>query len=200
MENPLHERLRVTESFGSSLCLNMEKVTPDIIDTSRCDSKVCGECFAEWTKALADEIESEYVTKEQHEADIEAIVEAQKGLDGSTYSAEYVIKTWADHHSMPMKDGECITEWLDRWFYALPCDKNGEPWRIGDGCVTAEGEDGTVVGYRANGRVFVDLHDERCFARCYASDLKRPAAKMLDDDGEIPGIIERLTALDERGA
>lgn len=121
MENPLHERLRVTESFGSSWCLNMEKVTPDIIDTDRCDSKVCGECFAEWAEALADEIERDYVIKEQHDADIARIVEAQEN------GAHNVIKTWAEHNGMTMLKNETITEWLDRWTVMRPRFDDGEP-------------------------------------------------------------------------
>lgn len=163
MEKPLHERLR--------------EHTDDELHFV-CEGSMLVSISRKGAQRIADEIERDYVTKEQHEAEITRIVEAQEN------GAHHVIKTWAEHNGMPMRKNETITEWIERLFYALPCDKNGEPWRLGDGCVTAEGEDGTVVGYRANGMVFVSLNDERCFARFYASDIKRHAAKVLDADGE----------------
>lgn len=72
---------------------------------------------------------------------------------------------------------------IERCYHPKPVDRGGKPWNLGDGCITAEGEEATIVGYRPNGKVFIDLHDEREFARCYASDLKRPAPKVLDADG-----------------
>lgn len=72
---------------------------------------------------------------------------------------------------------------IERYYIPISCDPDGRPWKIGDDCITAEGEEATIVGYRGNGRVFIDLHDERCYARCYASDLKRPQTKVLDANG-----------------
>lgn len=75
-----------------------------------------------------------------------------------------------------------LADEIERCYHPKPVDGDGKPWELGDDCITDEGEDATIVGYRPGGRVFIDLHDEREFARCYASDLKRPP-KVLDADG-----------------
>lgn len=75
-----------------------------------------------------------------------------------------------------------LADEIERCYHPKPVDVDGRPWELGDECITAEGEDATIVGYRPGRRVFIDLHDVREFARCYASDLKRPL-KVLDADG-----------------
>lgn len=100
---------------------------------------------------------------------------------------------------------------IERNYHPKPVDQYGKPWEIGDDCITAEGEEATIVGYREGGKVFIDLHDEREFARSYASDLKRPdSLEKLRDDMETCNFVgmtrqteqwvSRLTALIERGA
>lgn len=79
-------------------------------------------------------------------------------------------------------DVRALRKEIERYYIPLSCDSDGNPWKIGDDCITAEGEEATIVGYMGKGRVFIDLHDERCYARCYASDLKRPQPKVLDAD------------------
>jgi len=86
-------------------------------------------------------------------------------------------------HTIKIGDAfETLADEIEHRYHPKPVDGDGRPWELGDACITDEGEDATIVGYRPGGRVFIDLHDGREFARCYASDLKRPP-KVLDADG-----------------
>lgn len=144
--------------------------------------------------AIADEIERDYVTKSDHEKAINAMVEAQSGVNEPGYrSAHYVMQAYAESKGMPFEDGDCITDWLARWFIPRPRFEDGEPVQFGDevelhykagGC-----EKGRIQAFHVNrGPVwmlsFVGYDHERLYRYDSEEDvLKRPAPKVLDADG-----------------
>lgn len=172
MEKLLHERLREWADNYIGYC--------------RFDGE--GYCLRISTDAagnIADEIERDYIPREQHEKEVKAIVEAQEG--GSGYrSPHHIMKTYAEQSGMPMNDGESITKWLDRWFLRLPRYKDGKPVQFGDDVCYGQFQLGypvdTIAFYDngicevfGNGNSFsIDPNVER---------FERPAPKVYDADG-----------------
>ena len=132
---------------------------------------------------------------------------------GTIAEGEVLDDVYKHDNRTQMRLFEWFADEIERNYIPLSCDSDGNPWKIGDDCITSEGEEATIVGYRGNGKVFIDLHDERCYARCYAFDLKRPKEpdslkKLLADMVAVISptqsaheeFIERFSALIERGA
>lgn len=112
IEKPLHERLRdgLENLAGGTFVLKTAS----------------GSCaiYGKPARVIADEIERTYITREQHEAEVKAIVEAQtNGRGVGNHSPHHIMKTYAAFNGMPMCDKESITEWLDRWFVKRPAPK-----------------------------------------------------------------------------
>lgn len=144
--------------------------------------------------AIAEEIERDYIPKSDHEKALNAMVEAQIGVNEPGYrSAHYVMQEYAKSKGMPLEDGDCITDWLNRWFVPRPRYEDGAPVQFGDevelhyrggGC-----DKGRMQSFHPNsGPVwilsFVGCNHERLYRYDSESDvLKRPAPKVLDTDG-----------------
>lgn len=98
---------------------------------------------------IADEID-----KEQ-----KAIIECQRDSTGC-YSPRYIMKTYAGNKGMPMKDGETITKWLDRYFIKRPCLTTGEIIKTGRWYTgKSDGKQWFVVGF-SDGNYDVIAKDE----------------------------------------
>lgn len=76
-----------------------------------------------------------------------------------------------------------IADKIECYYIPLSCDSDGKPWKIGDDCITSEGKEATIVGYRGRDKIFIDLYDECYCARCDISDIRRPRSKTVDVDG-----------------
>lgn len=137
--------------------------------------------------AIAEEIERDYIPKSDHEKALNAMVEAQSGVNEPGYrSAHYVMQAYAKYKGMPFENGDCITDWLGRWFVPRPRYEDGEPVRFGD-----DGIDwGDSSSYSANAITFegqaLALGTQRIHARAKMTDdglVKRKPPKVLDADG-----------------
>lgn len=181
MEKTLIEKLR-------------EYVENDCEGTVVINGKEYGLLFPEEVRGLIAEIERDYIAKPDHEKALNAMVEAQSGVNEPGYrSAHYVMQAYARSKGMPFEDGDCITDWLARWFIPRPRFEDGEPVQFGDevelhykagGC-----DKGRIQAFRVNrGPVwmlsFVGYDYERLYRYDSEADvLKRPAPKVLDADG-----------------
>lgn len=72
-----------------------------------------------------------------------------------------------------------------RCYHPKPVDCSGEPWELDDDCITDDGEEAVVVGYRFGNGVLIYQKGIAEFVCCEASDLKRQAPKVLDAYGEV---------------
>lgn len=122
------------------------------------DRRGCDECFSKMLNAIADEIE-----REQDETVLRR------------------IRSWANVRNMPMKDGETLDEWLDRWTVMRPRFDNNEPIQEGDPFIQKfSGEEavlhhvGIALYAEENGPNAVWLPNET---------VPRPAAKVYGADG-----------------
>ena len=81
-----------------------------------------------YARDLADEIERDYVSREEHKSECGSIIEAQHA------SSHHIIRKWAAEHGIPMREKrECITDWLNRNFARLPrYSGTNEPLAYGD--------------------------------------------------------------------
>lgn len=94
---------------------------------------------------------------------------------------------WAKGNDWPdFRDGEDFGAWLDRCALKLPCDKDGEPWNIGDPVIPGNRCESTVTGYSFNGADWF-LEYRWCgidsYANEFATSCKRPAPEVLGADG-----------------
>lgn len=95
---------------------------------------------------------------------------------------------WAKANGWPdFRDGEDFGAWLDRCALKLPCDKDGEPWSIGDRVMPGNRSESTVTGYDFDGNEWF-LKFRWCgidsYANEFATSCKRPAPDVLLGDGE----------------
>lgn len=187
---PLHERLRGLDADERCVVEVLSSVGIGDVDCPR----ACDECIAKAFEAMADEIERDYISKSDHEKAIDAMVEAQSGVNEPGYrSAHYVMQAYAESKGMPFEDGGCITDWINRWFVPRPLYDDGSPVQFGDevelhyrggGC-----DKGLMQSFHPNsGPVwilsFVGCNHERLCRYDSENDvLKRPVRKMLDADG-----------------
>lgn len=86
---------------------------------------------------------------------------------------------WAKANGWPdFRDGEDFGAWLDRCALKLPCDKDGEPWSIGDRVMPGNRSESTVTGYDFDGNEWF-LKYRWCgidsYANEFATSCKRPA-------------------------
>lgn len=86
---------------------------------------------------------------------------------------------WAKANGWPdFKQGEDFGAWLERCALKLPCDKDGEPWSIGDRVMPGNRSESTVTGYDFDGNEWF-LKYRWCgidsYANEFATSCKRPA-------------------------
>lgn len=118
-----------------------------------------------------------------------AIIEAQGGCHASPH---HIIKAYAERSGMPMRDGETITQWLDRWFISRPRLEDGEPVQFGDEievvCDISKAKGIVLMMGTTNSSSWkFALADGDSFVTViYDSEndkIRRPALKVLDADG-----------------
>lgn len=95
---------------------------------------------------------------------------------------------WAKANGWPdFKQGEDFGAWLERCALKLPCDKDGEPWSIGDRVMPGNRGESTVTGYAFDGYGWF-LKYRWCgidsYANEFATSCKRPAPEVLLCDGK----------------
>ena len=95
---------------------------------------------------------------------------------------------WAKANGWPdFRDGEDFGAWLERCALKLPCDKDGEPWNIGDRVIPGNRCESTVTGYAFDGDGWF-LEYRWCgidsYANEFATSCKRPAPEVLLGDGK----------------
>lgn len=105
---------------------------------------------------------------------------------------------WAKANGWPdFRGGEDFGAWLERCALKLPCDKDGEPWSIGDRVMPGNRSESTVTGYDFDGNEWF-LKYRWCgidsYANEFATSCKRPAPEALGADG-LP-IVEGETVYD----
>lgn len=86
---------------------------------------------------------------------------------------------WAKANGWPdFREGEDFGAWLERCALKLPCDKDGEPWSIGDRVIPGNRCESTVTGYAFDGDGWF-LKYRWCgidsYANEFATSCKRPA-------------------------
>lgn len=101
---------------------------------------------------------------------------------------ERAAKSWAKANGWPdFREGEDFGAWLERCALKLPCDKDGEPWSIGDRVMPGNRSESTVTGYDFDGNEWF-LKYRWCgidsYANEFATSCKRPAPEVLLGDGK----------------
>lgn len=85
------------------------------------ENSVTWKDLSEVFRKIADDVDAEK----------RAIYEAQEDSQGDRTSPHHIIKAYSEHIGKPMRDRECITNWLDRWYFEKPVDENNEPVDFG---------------------------------------------------------------------
>lgn len=152
------ELLREADSNPCSMCHLV--MTEDV----SCATTGC----ASWAYRLADKIDAEL---------------AQARGEALRQGAEL----WAKANGWPdFREGEDFGQWLERCALKLPCDKDGEPWSIGDRVMPGNRSESTVTGYDFDGNEWF-LKYRWCgidsYANEFATSCKRPAPEALGADG-----------------
>lgn len=107
----------------------MERLSDDYLAAAAVGSQRVA--FVRGMSAMADEIEAE----------IEEARRTPKAYEEFLSLLDVALER-------PLNDGESIKAWLDRNYIAIPTDKDGMPWAIGDVCLVDGGTmPGKVIGY-----------------------------------------------------
>lgn len=163
------ELLREADSNPCSMCHLV------MTEDESCATTGC----ASWAYRLADKIDAELA--QARELSLRAGAELWAKANG-----------WPD-----FKQGEDFGAWLERCALKLPCDKDGEPWSIGDRVMPGNRSESTVTGYDFDGNEWF-LKYRWCgidsYANEFATSCKRPAPEALGADG-LP-IVEGETVYD----
>lgn len=164
-----------------------EYVENDCEGTVVIDGKEYGLLLPGEARGLIAEIERDYIAKPDHEKALNAMVEAQSGVNEPGYrSAHYVMQEYAKSKGMPFENGDCITDWLNRWFVPRPLYEDGEPVSFDDSDI----DWGRIDGFYANaitsdGQVLA-IGERNICAKAEMTDeglIKRKSSKVLDADG-----------------
>ena len=124
-----------------------------------CVGATCSECVDGLLVKVADEIDAE----------VEAARDTPKWYEGFQ---DFV----GEELERPMEDDEGISSWLDRNYIAIPTDKEGRPWAIGDACQPNDTDlPGEVVGFMVgeHGQVLVRVATEACVETYVPGALSR---------------------------
>lgn len=111
-----------------------------------CGGIDCSECVDELLVKVADEIDAE----------VAAARDTPKWYEGFRVFV-------GEELERPMEDGDGISGWLHRNYIAIPTDKEGKPWAIGDACQPSDTDlPGEVIGFTVgkHGRVLVRVATE----------------------------------------
>lgn len=171
MEKMLHERLREYVENGCEGAVMINGTEDGIMLPSE-------------ARGLIAEIERDYISKSDHEKALNAMVEAQSGVNEPGYrSAHYVMETYAKSKGMPFEDGGCITDWLGRWFIRRPRFEDGEPVKLGDDTDKLHGVEKFI--FTRSGGVSCQMQDaDGVMHNVFPGELvKRPAPKIIDAEG-----------------
>lgn len=108
---------------------------------------------------------------------------------------------WAKANGWPdFREGEDFGAWLDRCALKLPCDKDGEPWSIGDRVMPGNRSESTVTGYSFDGADWF-LKYRWCgidsYANEFATSCKRPAPEVLGADALPIEVGDTVWLVDE---
>lgn len=153
------ELLREADSNPCSMCHLV------MTEDESCATTGC----ASWAYRLADKIDAEL---------------AQARGEALRQGAEL----WAKANGWPdFREGEDFGQWLERCALKLPCDKDGEPWSIGNRVIPGNRSESTVTGYSFDGADWF-LKYRWCgidsYANEFATSCKRPAPEVLLGDGK----------------
>lgn len=144
------ELLREADSNPCSMCHLV------MTEDESCATTGC----ASWAYRLADKIDAELA--QARELSLRAGAELWAKANG-----------WPD-----FKQDEDFGAWLERCALKLPCDKDGEPWSIGDRVMPGNRSESTVTGYDFDGNEWF-LKYRWCgidsYANEFATSCKRPA-------------------------
>lgn len=99
--------------------------------------------------------------------------------EGFNSSLRAGAELWAKANGWPdFREVEDFGAWLDRCAIKLPCDKDGEPWNIGDRVIPGNRCESTVTGFAFDGDGWF-LKYRWCgidsYANEFATSCKRPA-------------------------
>lgn len=99
--------------------------------------------------------------------------------EGFNSSLRAGAELWAKANGWPdFREGEDFGAWLDRCALKLPCDKDGEPWNIGDRVIPGNRCESKVTGFAFDGDGWF-LKYRWCgidsYANEFATSCKRPA-------------------------
>lgn len=135
-----------------------------VLNIVECGEHVCADAY----EALADKIDAELAKARE--------LSLRRGAE-----------LWAKANGWPdFKQGEDFGAWLERCALKLPCDKDGEPWNIGDRVIPGNRCESTVTGYSFDGADWF-LKYRWCgidsYANEFATSCKRPAPEVLGADG-----------------
>lgn len=141
-------------------------------------------------RALAEAVTGEWPSDNEifsivaDKIDAELVEARNKGI---SLSLSQGAKLWAKANGWPdFREGEDFGAWLDRCALKLPCDKDGEPWSIGDRVMPGNRSESTVTGYDFDGNEWF-LKYRWCgidsYANEFATSCKRPAPEVLGADG-----------------
>lgn len=138
-----------------------------------CRDVTCSECKRDVLRAIADEIDREK----------RAIYEAQMDSTGYGTSPHHIIKAYAESMGKPMRDRECITDWLNRYYLPRPLFDDGEPVQFGDKYVqhaTKTMDTVSSITWSQGDELHVRINHG---GRCDASQRYRRELPVLDADG-----------------
>lgn len=127
-----------------------------VLNIVECGEHVCADAY----EALADKIDAELAQARE--------LSLRRGAE-----------LWAKANGWPdFKQGEDFGAWLERCALKLPCDKDGEPWSIGDRVMPGNRSESTVTGYDFDDNEWF-LKYRWCgidsYANEFATSCKRPA-------------------------
>lgn len=184
MQKLLHERLRDgAQRTDLSFYLETDKGKVAI---KSCDARI-----------VADEIERDYVPREQHEEDLR---KAHKGCEKPLKFIRKGIKL--DEDWVEPQDGESFKHYIDRCYIPRPRFEDGEPipWdgEFYNGCSASKlvnfmvGKDGD---YYLN-----DYVEDPDIGLDHGEFVKRPTAKVLDADGVEIKVGDTVYLADDDGS
>lgn len=129
-------------------------------------------------RALAEAVTGEWPSDNEIFSIVADKIDAELA-EARELSLRQGAELWAKANGWPdFKDGEDFGAWLERCALKLPCDKDGEPWSIGDRVMPGNRSESTVTGYDFDGNEWF-LKYRWCgidsYANEFATSCKRPA-------------------------
>ena len=137
-------------------------------------------------RALAEAVTGEWPSDNEIFSIVADKIDAEL-VEARELSLRQGAELWAKANGWPdFKQGEDFGAWLERCALKLPCDKDGEPWSIGDRVMPGNRCESTVTGYAFDGNEWF-LKFRWCgidsYANEFATSCKRPVPEALGADG-----------------